>query len=611
MKKRAVNLIRVLVCTLAGAMPVWAQQQGAAAALGYPEMIVHNARIVSMDDASFNSSVGSIVQAMAIRGGKILAMGDNAAVLALAGPATRRIDLAGRTVLPNFILTHEHPTDWAFAEPEAMNRVLKGGNDIMVYRWLTGDSQRQLGQWESVLREAVAAARPGQWVWLSFDIGREYEYAAEIWRAFPQVVSRAKLDQIAPNNPVRVKRHWPLGSRYNSKAEEEIKKLYPEMEGDIDRGIEPDVIFNGKNDVLAQILKAEMELWAAHGITTFGTSAYSAFNFQALSHLDRIGEMPGRIGWSYRGRDYHLEKLQYLAGQLGHGTDHMWLIGAQTLDSGGTCTTLQAKPEVKERESCSFEPGTENRALIEDIIRSGGRIAAMHSGGDKDIDYLMDAIEKASREAGMSIDQIRAKRHAFDHSSGAPRPDQIPRIKNLGMMVSMLNTMLWETHQAYDTAQRAENYGIEYTNWAMPRNSTTKAEVMSTFEIDRPLPHKIFLFIQKGMTRYNDKTKMVYAPGERTDRIIQLKALTTWGGYYLLRENLVGSLEKGKFADFMVLDRDILTIPEDDIPNVKVLMTQVGGKVVHLRPALAQELGLSAVGPSTWDSRPLDNYYAY
>ncbi|HWP83695.1 MAG TPA: amidohydrolase family protein, partial [Terriglobia bacterium] len=136
------------------------------------------------------------------------------------------------------------------------------------------------------------------------------------------------------------------------------------------------------------------------------------------------------------------------------------------------------------------------------------------------------------------------------------------------------------------------------------------AGVMSTSEIDRPLPQKIFLLILKGMTRYNDKTKMVYAPGERTDRIIQLKALTTWGGYYLLRENRIGSLEKGKFADFIVLDRDFLTIPENEIPQVKVLMTVVGGKTVHLMPALARELGQPAVGPVTWPTKPLENWFS-
>ena len=68
----------------------------------------------------------------------------------------------------------------------------------------------------------------------------------------------------------------------------------------------------------------------------------------------------------------------------------------------------------------------------------------------------------------------------------------------------------------------------------------------------------------------------------------------------MLRENLVGRLGPGSYADFIVLDRDFLTIPEAEIPQTQVLMTVVGGKMVHLGTALAREIGMQPVGPSTW-----------
>jgi hypothetical protein len=128
----------------------------------------------------------------------------------------------------------------------------------------------------------------------------------------------------------------------------------------------------------------------------------------------------------------------------------------------------------------------------------------------------------------------------------------------------------------------------------------TEAGVMSTFEIDRPLPRKLFFFLLKGMTRYNDQDQRVYGPNERTDRITQLKAMTRWGSYYVLQEDKIGTLEPGKLADFVVLDKDLLTVPENDIPTVQVLMTSVGGKVVHLADSLASEIGMMAVGATTW-----------
>ena len=75
-----------------------------------------------------------------------------------------------------------------------------------------------------------------------------------------------------------------------------------------------------------------------------------------------------------------------------------------------------------------------------------------------------------------------------------------------------------------------------------------------------------------------------------------LKSATLWGAYYAMREDQLGSLEPGKWADLVVLDKDYMTVPEDDILNLRVLMTMVGGKVVHLVPSLARELGMQAAG---------------
>ncbi len=608
---------------------LWGQQADIRSTLGYPDLIIHNAKIVTVDDASFESNVGTIVQAIAIRGDKILATGGDAEIRALAGLKTRQIDLKGRTLLPSFIMTHEHPTDWAFQEPEALRYVLGGDdNDLMIMRWLEPQpADLQFAAFRPALMDAVAKAKPGQWVFLSFNMGPEYEYAMEISRKFPQVVTKALLDELAPDHPVKVKNGF-ITSVINTRALEELKKLHPSLQGCIQGGpntpeqiarfeqdglgfsrpVEPDVIFQGKTDLLAQVLGAEMELWASWGVTTFGSSPYAYHNLQALSSLDRQGKMPGRFAYGYQGPDFHIDTLRHVAGLLGHGTDHIWNIGTWGT-SGGTCTTLDARPEVKQRESCSFAPGSLGREILERIIRSGGRIATMHTGGDKDIDYFMDAIEKASQEGGLNLQEIRAKRHAFDHASGAPRPDQIPRVKHLGMMVSMLNTLLWEDRRDYDISFRVRNFGIEYAHYTVPRKTVTEAGVMNTFEIDRPMPHKVFFFIHKGMTRFHDRDQRVYGAGERTDRIIQLKSLTTWGAYYVLREDLLGTLEPGKYADFIVLDKDYLTIPEEEIPHLRVLMTVVGGKTVHLRPSLAAEIGSRPVGPSTWPNQPLGKFF--
>jgi predicted amidohydrolase YtcJ len=614
-----------LLCSAGG----WAQQVDVAAKLGYPQMILYNGKIVTMDDASFTPSVGTTVQAMAVRDDKILATGPNADVRALAGPQTKQIDLKGRTVIPSLIMTHEHPTDWAFIEPRGFRHVLPN-DDVIVSRWMPNvPPKEQLAQFDGVLKEAVAKAKPGQWIRVIFNWGPDYEWAEETETLFSKSITKEYLDQLAPNNPVTVKDGF-IGSVANAKAVEVYRSVREDLDfyttgrrgveldqarirrvertGNLGRPVDPDAMLKGKLPTLADILKAQMELWASYGITTVGSGPYAFSNLQALHLLDRQGRMTTRFGWSYQGPKWDLETLRVMAGTLGHGTDHLWLIGAFS-GSGSGCMSVPMRQEwIEQRRKenpnydgdsdCAFAPGTESRAINERIVESGMRLAAIHTGGDKDIDYFLDSIEEGSKRAGLTLEDIRARRHAFDHAAGAPRPEQIPRIKNLGMMVSMINTILWETHRG--ASEIAKQYGLEYTNWVAPRKSVTQAGIMTGFEIDRPLPHKVFFFITKGMNRYNDRDRQVYGPGERTDRITQIKALTVWGGYYMLRENLLGSLGPGKYADFIVLDRDFFTIPEGEIPRIQVLMTVVGGNTVHLTSSLAGELGMQPVGPTTW-----------
>ena len=606
-------LSAIMLCSVWG----WAQNADIAARLGaYPQTVVYNGKIVTMDDASFTSNVGTIVQAMAIRDDKILAMGTNADMRALAGPQTKQIDVKGRTILPSFILTHEHPTDWSFQEPRALTHVLPN-DDFMIHRWMPDlPPKEQLAMLEPMLNEAVGKARPGQPILLSFNWGPDEEWAEEMIPLFRNSVSKAWLDLLAPNNPVKVKNGF-ITSYVNQMALDELQKVHPRLEDVINaseirggpsfvRPMEPDAFFRGRTDLLAQVLKAEMELWASYGTTTFGSAPYAFGNLHALHLLDAKGEMPARFGYSYRGHVWDVNTLRLLAGMQGHGTDHLWFVGA--FGSSGGCMSVAERAEWAEQQGttpqqggvgCGNAPGTPGWDQNVAIAESGLRFATMHTSGDKGIDYVMDAIEEGSRRAGMTLEEIRAKRHAFDHSAGAPRPAQIPRIKNLGMMVSQLNTILWETHRG--ASRIAKRFGLEYTNWVVPRKRLWDAEVMNTSEIDRPIPFKSFFFILKGMNRYNDRDQVVYGPGERTDRITQLKALTQWGSYYMLRENLLGSLEPGKYADFIVLNKDLLTIPEDQIPTTQVLMTVVGGKTVHLTSELAREVGMNPVGASTWD----------
>jgi predicted amidohydrolase YtcJ len=175
---------------------------------------------------------------------------------------------------------------------------------------------------------------------------------------------------------------------------------------------------------------------------------------------------------------------------------------------------------------------------------------------------------------------------------GWPRPDQIPRIAKLGMIAGATNKYILRT------PEWVLDYGEQALEMVAPRKSMIDAQIMNGFEIDAPLentPWNMFLSLYWSIARQGPDGE-VYAPHQRIGRELALKTATIWGAHYVLKEQVLGSLERGKFADFLVLDRDYLTIPERDIPQIRILMTVVGGKVEHLVPTLARELGMRTAG---------------
>src|SRR3990172_9335687 len=159
------SLAILLGALLIASMPAAAQQ----------EMVFVNGKIVTVDNAEFNSTLGTIAQAMHVKDGKILHIGTNDQIRPMAGTGVKVVDLKGRTVLPGFILTHEHPWDWTPVSPPIIKHVLTA--DIVRTRTLEGSPTENLKNFPGVLAEAVSKAKPGQWIYIVFTFGRNYEYS--------------------------------------------------------------------------------------------------------------------------------------------------------------------------------------------------------------------------------------------------------------------------------------------------------------------------------------------------------------------------------------------------------------------------------------------------
>ena len=160
----------MLLLALVAMTPRLFSQSIPAELIQYPELIVHNGKIVTMDDYGINANVGRTVQAMAIRNGRVMALGTNDEMLKFAGPQTKKLDVKGHTVLPGLINTHSHMHDhslqlWVRRNPQKVEQVMKRFS-------VTGTTNEQLTKGiELVVKENMAHPLPGQWAWIDLPSG--------------------------------------------------------------------------------------------------------------------------------------------------------------------------------------------------------------------------------------------------------------------------------------------------------------------------------------------------------------------------------------------------------------------------------------------------------
>ena len=394
-------------------------------------MILFNGKIVTVDNKEVNGTLGTTAQAIAIRGDTIQAVGSNAQVRALTGPNTKSIDLKGRTVIPGMAGTHDHPMDWDPLNPFIVKKVVT--DDMHIERFLNVPADEVLKQFPQVLNEAVQKAKPGQWIRISLLYGPEYRWGNEISGFLGRQFTKQMLDMVAPNNPTIVRGGF-TGILANQKAIDATIKHYgdewekfidkPVSEGFLEKGVgavdyrwvEQDVLYS--SDALREIYRLGLSWFGGYGMTINASRIYTSSAIDAYTSLDRSGQMPIRLPWAWywpSRNDFFFDPyfLSATVSREGQGSGYFWFMGAVP-SQGNSCSTLPGvTPEVKQREpECNYRPESLYRKVLYNYVKAGGRFAGAHTDGDKDVDYILEIIEQASKDAGMPIDQIRAKRHA-------------------------------------------------------------------------------------------------------------------------------------------------------------------------------------------------------
>jgi len=619
------SLLWMLVALGTGTLAAQETMTAPAELIQFPELIIHNAKIVTMDEVNPNGTVGTTVQAMAVRGDTILRLGTDAQVLRMAGPQTRKIDLKGRTVVPGLFNTHNHLhggyiSAWVrkFPEEEAKLRAMENRRRFNV----TGKSFEELTKGiELVIKEQMAGAPEDQWADISVPSRGKYGFGIGTPYVIDGSMTREQLDALAPRRPVSVSGEGV--ALLNTAARNKLLDVFrldhtDEAEyytmigsgGSTPSNSSPGQGFTeqfwaARVPMMADGLEDGMKHFAALGWTGFSSHIIGLRIYDAYLKLAREGRMPVRFGYADRNCQIMVVDIPTCFSRKqdisGVGDNYFWnvgvTLGALDHDAPTICHTMDASPKINALQKCYAEPGGPYNEAIYTAIRQRLRYVVNHVMGDKSMDQFMDIIDRAMKDdPGITLDYIRSLRLSADHCGWFPRGDQIERMAKLNIQLSCGPKEIDDQGSFIPKI-----FGEKYANRIGPMASVFKGGMIVSLEETRadgtedPAPttfSRVFPYISRK--RFDGVS---IAPEEAINRIQLMKMMTSNPAYFVMKEKELGTLETGKLADFVVLNKDYFTIPEADIPTVYPLMTVVGGKTIVLREELARDIGLSAVGP--------------
>ena len=528
-----------------------------------PDLILSNGKIITVDERF------TIAQSVAIRGERIVAVGTNQEISRLAGPNTRKIDLLGKSVIPGLIDNHMHllraATTWT--------------------KELRFDGVESRKQALEMLRARVKSAAPGDWI---YNIGgwTHHQFADS-----PKSFTREELDQIAPNNPVAFQESY-YQVFLNSRALQifGITANAPDppdfVKGTIQRDPHgnPTGVIQGDipatrpvaarlpkvaPDQLESSSRALVDDMNRAGLTSIGVPGCQSDVLEIFQKWKAQGRLNLRIfcidGAAANTPDQVDRSLDQIA--------HMKLFqGDPSIDSifFGESVYQPLHDPMFALKSNPPPDQLEQWRKIATAIAKAGLPLHVHAELHNTIDAFLDQIEAINQEH-----PIKNLRWTLAHVNQINAP-QLERMKKLGMYAAVhpwavINGGIMHEgfgDAAYDMPplRTIQDSGIQ---WGFGTDGTAA---------NQALPFTTLYFAVTG--KMVGGTKVIRQTIGREDALI---AHTRKNAYLVFQENNLGAIQPGKLADLLVLDRDYLTIPADDIKNIKPVMTIVGGRIVYER----------------------------
>ena len=553
---------------------------GATAHAQAATLVLLNGHVVTVDSSKPEA------QAVAVAGDRIIAVGSDAEIRKLVVPSTRVIDVQGRLVTPGFTDGHGHFMD-------------------------LGETKLQLDltkahTWDDIVAQVARAAKtakPGEWI-----IGYGWHQAKWDRPPVPAVEGNpvhASLSAVSPNNPVVLSHASGHATFVNAKALAVAgitRDTRNPAGGEIvhDGGGEPTGLLRESAQQLTEAAQsrdearhplAEREARAlriielagadalSKGITSFHDAGANFATIDRYKRLAEAGRLPVRLYVMVRFEpEARMDSLldRYRMQGVGNGYLTVRSIKRQidgALGSNGAWL-LEPYADLPRSTGLALEQPASLQRIAEMAIRHGFQLAT-HAIGDRANREVLDVYERAFK----AHQELRDPRWRIEHAQHIAAPD-LPRFKSLGVIASMqgihtISDAPWIPSKLGAERARAESYlfrslwdlGVVVTN-----GTDTPVE-----DVD-PIPSFY------GMVARVTKDGSVFAPEQRLTRAEALKAYTLNNAYASFSERELGSLSPGKYADIAVLSKDVMTIPEREIPSARVVYTIVGGVVKYQRP---------------------------
>jgi predicted amidohydrolase YtcJ len=536
------------------------------------DTIVINANVITVDKDHPSA------QAFAFDNGRFTAVGSNAQILKLKTSSTKVIDLQGMTVTPGFNDAHLHPQA-IFDENSQYYRV-----------WLGADRVKTIDDLVAALKRKARITPPGKPI-------SGYGYNDETLGRHP---NRQDLDQVSTTQPVMITHGSGHITVVNSFVLNEagITRDTPDPSGGaLDR--DPDGTPNGviresargllsagrerrgagSNDRDRIPHEAELEgylncfrQYSAKGITSVGIAGGSPSSFRLMQQLRDSGN-PVRIGFMFTAGSF--DELQAAGIETGFGDDRLRITSLKNFQGNSLSgRTAWLSEEYSDRPGYfGIPPARSQEKLDEDVQKwwDAGWQVATHSNGDREIDMLLTAIERAEARN--------------------PRPDARWRIEH----ASVMNQALLDRAKKDGVILVFHSYMWEYGNILAsygPKRLATMHAYRTAIDMGIPVAGHSdspisaanpMLRIQDMVTRKSSQG-VAYGENQRVGVEEAIKVWTLDGAYATFEEKIKGSITSGKLADFVVLQKDPRRVAPDTIKDITVEATYLGGDKVYTAP---------------------------